>query len=329
MTLFPNKEQYPKLIQYIEDNDTIVVFRHVNPDGDAYGSQWGLVQYLRDTYPHKKVYGVGHSGGSTAHLFPQPNQISDEIIAGSLAIITDTSNRERIDDERYQLAQTIIKIDHHPEVDAYGHFNIVNSNKSSASEMISEFVRFHNDEKPVSINTATYLITGMKTDTLSFSTHSVTWTTFDQAAYLMRSGAINMSQLSDEILSVDDNVFEYVTYLRSHRQTDLDKKLVYVYVEEDILEKYHITSSQAKEYVNTFKQNKEAKVWAILVAEEDTYNVSLRSRGFTINDIATKYGGGGHPVACAARHLKFEQTQELLKDLKERIIAIENDPSSR
>lgn len=43
----------------IELNDTIIIHGHKKPDGDCYGSQFGLKDIIMATYPHKKVYVVG------------------------------------------------------------------------------------------------------------------------------------------------------------------------------------------------------------------------------------------------------------------------------
>lgn len=42
-----------ELIRTISLYDTIIIHRHVRPDPDAYGSQCGLTEILRATYPEK------------------------------------------------------------------------------------------------------------------------------------------------------------------------------------------------------------------------------------------------------------------------------------
>lgn len=42
-----------ELITTISLYDTIIIHRHVRPDPDAYGSQCGLTEILRETYPEK------------------------------------------------------------------------------------------------------------------------------------------------------------------------------------------------------------------------------------------------------------------------------------
>ena len=44
-----------QILDKIESYKTIIVSRHIRPDGDAIGSTKGLVKILRDTYPDKKI----------------------------------------------------------------------------------------------------------------------------------------------------------------------------------------------------------------------------------------------------------------------------------
>ncbi len=47
-------------------------------------------------------------------------EVEDVFYQGALVIVTDTANSPRISDQRYQLAEKLIKIDHHPNDDPYG-----------------------------------------------------------------------------------------------------------------------------------------------------------------------------------------------------------------
>ena len=44
---------------------------------------------------------------------------------------------------------------------------------------------------------------------------------------------------------------------------------------------------------------------------------NIRSRGPVINEIAAKYGGGGHKFASGARLKNWEDADQLIKDLDE------------
>ena len=56
-----NKLEYDKVLEKIENNDKIVLFRHQSPDFDALGTQLGLYHWLKDNYPNKEVHVVGEN----------------------------------------------------------------------------------------------------------------------------------------------------------------------------------------------------------------------------------------------------------------------------
>ena len=69
--------------------------------------------------------------------------------------------------------------------------------------------------------------------------------------------------------------------------------------------------------INDLKFVSEIMVWVFLT--EDTkagiIKANIRSRGPIINDIAMKYGGGGHIYASGARLTNWEDADKLIADL--------------
>src|SRR3982751_3649641 len=126
-----------KILQSIKEYETIIIHRHVRPDPDAYGSQGGLAEVLKASFPEKTIYTVGKEE-KTLHFLRRIDHITDDAYNGSLVIVCDTANEARIDDSRYKLGDKLIKIDHHPNVDQYGDLFWVDTNASSTSEMIYE-----------------------------------------------------------------------------------------------------------------------------------------------------------------------------------------------
>ena len=90
-----------QIIKKIEEFDTIIIHRHVIPDGDAYGSSFGLAELIRTSFPEKKVYVVGEELDYLKYV-GTTDKIEDSVYEGSLVIITDTSNAARISDERWK-----------------------------------------------------------------------------------------------------------------------------------------------------------------------------------------------------------------------------------
>ncbi len=310
------KPWHQKLYNLIEKYDTITIFRHVNPDGDAYGSSFGLGLWLKSHFPNKKIYITGKDEGTLLLYFFPSDFVTDETIKQSLALVVDTANKERISDQRYQYAQKVVKIDHHPYSGNYGDYEFIEESMSSSCEIVTEFIRSFQKE-PLSYENARVLYAGMLTDTLSFTIASVTSKTLYLAAWLLESG-LDVAQIQDELFLQDSNIYDYVTYLRGI--CTVDNGLVYAYVSTEALAKYQLDFNQAKEFVNVYKSRKDAKIWVLMIEMPDgLFNLSIRSRNIVINDIATKFGGGGHKFASATKNLKFEETQQLLIDLKNRL----------
>ena len=87
-----------------------------------------------------------HATGSEPSLsfIGDLDEIDDSVYSDALVIVCDTANAPRIDDQRYLNGQSLIKIDH-PATDQYGNVNFVNTEASSTSEIIFDFISHFND----------------------------------------------------------------------------------------------------------------------------------------------------------------------------------------
>ena len=144
---------------------SITIYRHVSPDSDALGSQFGLKQWIQDTYPKKQVYALGSSGsGSRDGNFPAMDVVDDETITQSLAIILDTANSARVDDERFLNAAYRLKIDHHIYVETFADVEIIQDLKGATCEILADM--FMQKGIRISALCAQYLYGGLIADTL-------------------------------------------------------------------------------------------------------------------------------------------------------------------
>ena len=308
------------ILDKIEAANTICVFRHQSPDPDALGSQFGLVSWIKETYPEKQVFAMGWHRGQSANLFGDYETVSDEVIRSSLAIILDTANRARIDDDRFALALDSIKIDHHPFTDQYAHYEYIDDSAASTSELICQLIRTKS-EKALSTQTATYLYMGILTDTLRFSTQSTSASTLHCAAFLVNSH-LNLSKINDDLFGMETNEFLFSNYIRHHAVIE-EEGLVYIKLDRETLKRLNVTSGQAKEKVNELGLVRSFKIWALFIEQEEDglihYNGSLRSRGLTLNDIAIKYNVCGHILADALKQLDDVKLESCINDLRLRI----------
>ena len=108
-----------QLLSLVKDFDIITIFRHQVADHDALGAQFAMKEYLKTAFPEKEVYALGKSVGPGARLYPSIDEVDDEKVYNSVAIVLDSANKDRVDDARFQKAKCILKIDHHIVVDEY------------------------------------------------------------------------------------------------------------------------------------------------------------------------------------------------------------------
>ena len=305
---------YSKLLNLIEEYNDICIFRHVRPDGDATFSSLAMYYFLKDNFKNKNIK-IG--GNEKFDLVSKNDKISDKLIQKSLVIILDTATSERIDDFRALAGKYIVKIDHHPITEQYGELNIVNPNASSASEVLAKILLSSKFNKyKISQKVYEYLFCGILTDTLCFKTANTTSNTLKIASKLVEYGNLKISDLYEYINDVNIDTYNKISKLRTYLKVENSFGLIKL--DKKALVKLDMDALEAKNQIDEIGGIKELKVWAIATENEDGWDCSLRSkRPYVINKFTYKYGGGGHPNACAVKHVSLSQINSLIKEISE------------
>ncbi|MEW8971118.1 MAG: bifunctional oligoribonuclease/PAP phosphatase NrnA [Mesobacillus sp.] len=304
------KEQ---ILEAIENYETIIIHRHVRPDPDAYGSQGGLAEILKASYPEKTIYTVGEEEPSL-HYLRRLDSISDDTFKGALVIVCDTANAERICDDRYGLGEQLVKIDHHPNEDPYGDLQWVDTSASSTSEMIYEFyLTFKDKGLKMSDEAARLLYAGIVGDTGRFLYPSTTNKTFAYAGELIHYN-FSRTELYDRMYELAPNVVKLNGYILQNFEL-LENGAAKVVMKQELLDQYSVKPSEASLLVSELGNVRGIKAWVFFIEEEDQIRVRLRSKGPVINTIARNYNGGGHPLAAGASIYSWDDVDRVLDDL--------------
>jgi phosphoesterase RecJ-like protein len=306
------KEQ---ILDKIQQYDRIIIHRHVRPDPDALGSQGGLANILKASFPNKEIYVVGEEDPSLTFLNKMDN-IEDHLYEGALVIICDTANAPRISDSRYSLGDMTIKIDHHPNEDPYGDLIWVDTSASSVSEMIMEFYLF-GTEKGLRLNdqAARLLYAGIVGDTGRFLYPSTSEKTHRFAALLLETG-FSTSEIHENLYKSPEKLVRLNGYVLQHFSI-FDGRVGYIHLSKETLDKFNCNASEASLLVNSFSQVEGLLAWVFFVDEPDQIRVRLRSKGPIVNKIAAQFNGGGHPRASGATVYTKEETLAVLNALRE------------
>lgn len=304
-----------RILDAIKQYETIIIHRHVRPDPDAYGSQCGLGVMIKASFPEKKVYMVGQEEESLRFL-KELDQIPDSAYEQALVIVCDTANQERVCDQRYTKGDQLIKIDHHPNEDAYGDIVWVDTTASSCSEMIYDFYSYGKDKGlTMTEEAARLLYAGIVGDTGRFLYPSTTDKTFQYAGELIHYG-FDRTSLYNGIYDVDVNVVRLNGYVFEHFKMD-ENGVGSMVITKELMDRFGVNASQASILVSTLGSIKGLKAWVFFVEEGRDIRVRLRSKGPVINGIAKKYNGGGHPLASGATIHDWADVEKVVADLVE------------
>lgn len=287
-----------EIMAAIKQYETIIIHRHQRPDPDAIGSQVGLAELLRASFPEKNIYQVGGPVEGLEFL-AEMDVITDDVYRGALVIVTDIANAPRISDARFSLGDQLIKIDHHPNDEPYGDLVWVNTNASSCSEIIVDFWQQHLAELTMTDNAARLLYAGIVGDTGRFLYPSTSAHTLAVAAQL-RTFNFNAADLNRELDQMPLKVAKLAGYIYQNLEIDANGA-ARVVLPQSILNSYDIVDSETAAIVSMPGKIEDVLSWAIFVEQpEGYYRVRLRSKGPIINTIAKKHHGGGHPLASGA-----------------------------
>lgn len=303
---------YQTIFQEIKNYDTIIIHRHSRPDGDALGSQLGLKEAILATFPSKSVFVVGDTSERYSWM-GNMDEISDDIYNGSLAIVVDCGAEKLISDERFKLASKLIKIDHHIPQGEYGEIMHVDTSFESCAGIIADMI--FSTDLVMNDKSASSLFTGIVTDSGRFRYGSTTPKTFIIASKLMEY-KIDTDYIYNKIYTEKLATVKLKAYLTTKFQISEDGVAYLINTKEEIKEYNVGIFDISRGMVNIMGGIEEIKIWSNFSEDVngDIY-VELRSSGLNVNQVATKYGGGGHLQASGCTLKDFDTVYKLIEDL--------------
>lgn len=295
------------VVQAIRGNKRFLIAGHINPEADAVGSQLALASLLKRL--KKKVLIVNEDPPPDSCVF-LPGIKSIKLFKGikrkafkkpDCAVIVDCPVIERIGRVKDLITKgvTLIDIDHHISNERYGDINWVDLKSSAVGEMIFEI--FKKFKLKLNRDEAVQLYTAILIDTGSFRYSNTTEKTHRIAAELIKYGLDT------------DGIYERLYELKAFPATRLlglslstikkgkDGKVAWFWLTRKMLRQAGAKFDDAENFINYVRAVKGIKVTVFLkeTAKVGKIQISLRGkRGYDVNKIASKFGGGGHARAA-------------------------------
>ncbi|MBO4873642.1 MAG: bifunctional oligoribonuclease/PAP phosphatase NrnA [Lachnospiraceae bacterium] len=312
-----NESIKQQILDKIKAYDKIVISRHIRPDGDAIGSTHGLAALLRASFPDKDIRLVSEDASAyLAFLGPDDETPPDAFYEDALVIVVDVGTKDRISNKKFELGRELIKIDHHIDDKPYGDISWVEEERSSACEMIVDFYRQFADELTMTKEAALPLYAGMVTDSGRFRFPSVTGETLRLAGVLLDTG-IDTETLFAHLNLEDYEQFKYAAYVYENMERT-ENGVAYLFVTQEMQNRFGLDREAASNTIGYLDSIKNYLIWLAFIDNGDgSIRVRLRSRFITVQELASRYHGGGHDKAAGATVYSWEEAEALIREADE------------
>jgi len=288
------------VVAALEGCTTVLISVHRNPDGDALGSQLGLLRALE--LLGKKA--AAHNLDPVPEIYrflPGAGRITSgrkvEGTYDAFLVLDADPPRTGLFNGNYP-GRTLINIDHHVTNPREWPLTWLDGSATATGEMVYRLIR--QLAVPLDRDLALCLYTAIFTDTGSFRYSNTTPESMRIAATLIEAGA-------DPWL-VTENVYESFAYSRlrllghvlAGLERTADGRCAWVVVTDDLYRTTGTSAEDTDNFVNFVRAAKGVEV-AILFRQTgpEQYKVSLRSKGrVDLLELARSWGGGGHRNAA-------------------------------
>lgn len=305
---------YNEIFNLIKSYNNIVIARHVGVDPDAMASSVALRDSIKVTFPEKNVFVIGNGTVRFNFMGLLDKGIDFNQMDNILLIVTDTPDKRRVDMEELTHYEKSIKIDHHPFIEKFCDIELIDPDKSSASEMVYDLI----NNTPLVLNKqiCEELFAGIVGDTNRFLFSNSRCDTFSVVADMIKNYDIDITNVYYNLYKRPLSEVKFFGHMANSIETT-SNGVGYMILKNSDLVSYGVDSATSGNLINEFNNIGELLIW--LSATEDVKNnyirVSVRSRGPVINTVLERHGGGGHALASGAKLKTFEEVDNLIKDL--------------
>jgi bifunctional oligoribonuclease and PAP phosphatase NrnA len=292
------------LLKKIRLGNRFLLTSHINPDGDAIGSELGLARLLRSMGKGAVVWNRDPiptiyrplPGSDRVHTGEEPPAgFPDRFDA---IIVLECPSPDRTGLEQHLSARPIINIDHHLGNQLYGSVNWVDSAAPAVGEMVYRLAQ--GLKLTLDPETASCLYLTLVTDTGGFRFSNATPAAFEAAASLVRDGAhpeqVSQWLYESQPLAVVRLIGEMLQTLKIHE----DGRVATALLTPTMFDRVGAQPGDSEGLIDFPRSIAGVEAVALIRQREDgTHKVSLRSRGeVDVEKIARHHGGGGHRNAA-------------------------------
>ncbi len=333
------EKEWAPCIDMLLGGEHIVLTTHVNSDGDGLGSEVALAEILRSL--GKKVSIVNPTEVPTNYTFlqeiaditvfdEQGEEVIEEISLADLVVLLDANLSERmggiwshVSFARELGSLQVLCIDHHLDPEDFADLMVCETYASSTGELIYDLVtaiEARIGKHLITPGVAQGLYVAVMTDTGSFRFPKTTPYVYSLAGDLVAKGA-NPNDIYDKVYnSLKPQSLKLLGAALSEIKLIDGCTVSWLFISQEMLNNTGSKLFDTDLIIKYLLSVQSVRIAVLMVEMHDgRTKVSFRSRGdIYVNQIAKKYGGGGHKNAagCLLRYAPEKATQIVLADVR-------------
>jgi len=291
------------IAKLIKKRDNFLLIGHIDFDADCIGSLFGL-KWILDKLNKNSFVLLAEDIKDYDFLDIRENdyQFFDEFKLEKNKnyniIALDSGDADRLaQGKNYLDSFPVFNIDHHEDNTHFADYNYINPQKAAAALIVYDLANILEINIDKKIGEA--LLTGIIGDTGSFRYSNTNIDVLEVTTEIMKKG-VNLYKINRMLYS--RNSYKSVLFkglaLSTIKRSE-DGKIAWVTASKDSFDKAGIGEIDSMSIVNYARDIKNVEVGISFTEKENEIKVSFRSNEYCkVNEIASKFSGGGHPRAA-------------------------------
>lgn len=311
--MIKNILELKKFEELLKNSNKILLINHIRMDPDAFWSLWALYFVLEKLW--KEVKAINDDETPKDFEFLADKKIIEpeldlEKFDADLIISLDAWWESQLwktyeNNKSYFDNRDFVVIDHHSTNNWYWSVNIIETQMSSACELVYEILKSFWLIEYITQKEATLLTAGIHTDTNIFYNQNTTSNTLRVAAELMDLWANFRAPIYNFFQKTSLEEIKFLWKFFDNLNYSDDKKIIYVKITTEIFKQTNsdpkTISPLIKKLISKIINIENCSVAFVIYDTWEETKASFRSKSFNVWEFCEKFWGWGHDLAAGFR----------------------------